>query len=65
MTLHKHGNVVRLGIMADALIGPQHFVIAQTFPKSVENLAAILGVPQASSRSPSPSPLSPTTSPGY
>ncbi|EFN84341.1 uncharacterized protein LOC105183357 isoform X2 [Harpegnathos saltator] len=65
MTLHKHGNAVRLGIMGDALIGPQHFIIARTFPKSVQNLATILGVPRTLSRSSSPSPLSPTTSPGY
>ncbi|XP_032677476.1 uncharacterized protein LOC116847026 [Odontomachus brunneus] len=65
ITLHKHGNAVRLGIMGDALIGPHHFVIARTFPKSVQNLATILGVSRVPSRSPSPSPLSPTTSPGY
>lgn len=65
MTLHRHGNTVRLGIMGDALIGPQHFIVARTFPKSVRNLAGVLGVPRAPSRSPSPNPLSPTTSPGY
>ncbi|XP_077256733.1 uncharacterized protein LOC143894404 isoform X1 [Temnothorax americanus] len=65
MTLHRHGNGVRLGIMGDALIGPQHFIVARTFPKSVCNLAGVLGVPRAPSRSPSPNPLNPTTSPGY
>lgn len=65
MTLHRRGNGIRLGIMGDALIGPQHFIIARTFPKSIRNLASILGVPGAPSRSPSPNPLSPTTSPGY
>jgi len=65
MTLHRHGNGVRLGIMGDALIGPQHFMVARTFPKSVRNLADVLGVPRAPSRSPSPNPLNPTTSPGY
>lgn len=65
ITLHKHGNKVRLGIMVDALISPQHFIIAKTFPKSVENFAIILGIPRASSRSPSPNSLNPTTPPGY
>ncbi|XP_011639419.1 uncharacterized protein LOC105428689 [Pogonomyrmex barbatus] len=65
MTLHRHGNGVRLGIMGDALIGPQHFIVARTFPKSIRNLAGILGVPTTLSRSPSPNPLNPTTSPGY
>lgn len=65
MTLHRHGNGVRLGIMGDALIGPQHFIIARAFPKSVRNLAGILGVPRVPIRSPSPNPLNPTTSPGY
>ncbi|XP_011873567.1 PREDICTED: uncharacterized protein LOC105565187 isoform X2 [Vollenhovia emeryi] len=65
MTLHRHGNGVRLGIMADALIGPQHFIVARTFPRSVRNLAGVLGVPRAPSRSPSPNLLNPTTSPGY
>ncbi|XP_012537822.1 uncharacterized protein LOC105837513 isoform X3 [Monomorium pharaonis] len=65
MTLHRHGNGVRLGIMGDALIGPQHFVVARTFPKSIRNLAGVLGVPGGSSRSPSPNPFNPTTSPGY
>ncbi|XP_018377887.1 PREDICTED: uncharacterized protein LOC108770698 isoform X1 [Trachymyrmex cornetzi] len=65
MTLHRHGDSVRLGIMGDALIGPQHFIIARAFPKSVRNLAGVLGVPRAPIRSPSPGPLNPTTSPGY
>lgn len=65
MTLHRHGNGVRLGIMGDALIGPQHFIIARTFPKSIRNLANILGVQNASSPNSSPNLLSPTTSPGY
>ncbi|XP_011173196.2 uncharacterized protein LOC105205521 isoform X2 [Solenopsis invicta] len=65
MTLHRHGNGVRLGIMGDALIGPQHFIVARTFPKSVRNLAGVLGVPRAPSRSPSPNALNPTTPPGY
>ncbi|KYN03990.1 hypothetical protein ALC62_04754 [Cyphomyrmex costatus] len=65
MTLHRHRNGVRLGIMGDALIGPQHFIIARAFPKSVRNLAGVLGVPRAPIRSPSPNPLNPTTSPGY
>ncbi|XP_029179007.1 uncharacterized protein LOC114946595 isoform X1 [Nylanderia fulva] len=65
MTLHKRGNGVRLGVMGDALLGPQHFVLARTFPQSVRNLANILGVPRASSRSPSPNALNPMTSPGY
>ncbi|XP_050462416.1 uncharacterized protein LOC126857236 isoform X2 [Cataglyphis hispanica] len=65
MTLHRLGNGVRLGIMADALIGPQHFIVARTFPQSIQNLASILGVPRTSSRSPSPNALNPITSPGY
>ncbi|KAL0112513.1 hypothetical protein PUN28_012082 [Cardiocondyla obscurior] len=65
MTLHRHGNGVRLGVMGDALIGPQHFIVTRTFPNSVKNLAVVLGVPRAPSRSPSPNPLNPTTSPGY
>lgn len=65
MTLHRLGNGVRLGIMADALIGPQHFIVARTFPQSIQNLASILGVPRTSSRSPSPNALNPMTSPGY
>ncbi|XP_018337577.1 PREDICTED: uncharacterized protein LOC108745744 [Trachymyrmex septentrionalis] len=65
MTLHRHDDSVRLGIMGDALIGPRHFIIARAFPKSVRNLAAVLGVPRALIRSPSPNPLNPITSPGY
>lgn len=65
ITLHRYGNGVRLGIMGDALISPQHFIVARMFPHSVRNLAAILGVPRLSSRSPSPNLLNPTTSPGY
>lgn len=65
MTLHRLGNGVRLGIMGDALIGPQHFIIARMFPQSIQNLANILGVSRASSRSPSPNAHNPMTSPGY
>jgi len=65
MTLHRHGDSVRLGIMGDALIGPRHFIIARAFPKSIRNLAGVLGVPRASIRSPSPNPLNPIMSPGY
>ncbi|XP_012059713.1 PREDICTED: uncharacterized protein LOC105622914 [Atta cephalotes] len=45
MTLHRHGDSIRLGIMGDALIGPRHFIIARAFPKSIRNLAGVLGVP--------------------
>ena len=65
MTLHRHGNGVRLGVMGDAMIGPQHTIITKTFPKSLQNLALAVGVPKIPSRSSSPSPASPTTSPGY
>ncbi|KAG7189714.1 hypothetical protein KM043_017382 [Ampulex compressa] len=65
MTLHRHRNGVRLGVMGDALIGPQHSIITRTFPRSLENLASIVGVPRTPTRSPSPNPASPTTSPGY
>ncbi|XP_072743082.1 uncharacterized protein [Anoplolepis gracilipes] len=65
ITLHRLGNGVRLGVMGDALISPQHFIVARMFPQSIQNLASILGVPRASSRSPSPNALNPMTSPGY
>lgn len=65
MTLHRHGNGVRLGVMCDAMFGPQHTIITKTFPKSVQNFAIKVGVPKVPRRSPSPSPASPTTSPGY
>ncbi|XP_047346043.1 uncharacterized protein LOC124947643 isoform X3 [Vespa velutina] len=70
ITLHRYGNGVRLGVMGDALIGPQHSIITRTFPKSLQNLSAIVGVPKTpvlehQSRSPSPHSASPTTSPGY
>lgn len=70
ITLHRYGNGVRLGVMGDALIGPQHSIITRTFPKSLQNLSAIVGVPKTpvlenQSRSPSPHSVSPTTSPGY
>ncbi|XP_076624349.1 uncharacterized protein LOC143343380 isoform X1 [Colletes latitarsis] len=65
ITLHRYGTGVRLGVMGDALIGPEHSVITRTFPKSVENLAKVVGVPRTPSRNSTPSPISPSTSPGY
>lgn len=65
ITLHRYGNGVRLGVMADALIGPEHTIITRTFPKSVSNLANVVGVPRTPSRTSTPSPDSPNTSPGY
>ncbi|XP_015110055.1 uncharacterized protein LOC107036539 [Diachasma alloeum] len=65
ITLHRHGTGFRLGVMGDALISPQHTTITRTFPHSVEKLARTLGVPAPSSRTSSPGPLSPTTSPGH
>lgn len=57
MTLHRHGQAVRLGVMGDAMIGPQHAAITRSFPASLEKLARTLGVPSDTpqqSRSPSP-----------
>ncbi|XP_001606787.1 uncharacterized protein LOC100123177 [Nasonia vitripennis] len=57
MTLHRHGRAVRLGVMGDAMIGPQHAAITRSFPASLEKLARTLGVPSDTpqqSRSPSP-----------
>ncbi|XP_015597807.1 uncharacterized protein LOC107268977 [Cephus cinctus] len=65
ITLHRYGKGVRLGVMADAMIGPQHSIITKTFPRSLQSLANIVGVPRTPSRSPSPDQSSPTTSPGY
>lgn len=65
ITLHRYKNGVRLGVMCDALIGPQHSIITRTFPTSLQNLSTIVGVPRTPSRSPSPYSVSPTTSPGY
>ncbi|XP_063977362.1 uncharacterized protein LOC135162638 [Diachasmimorpha longicaudata] len=65
ITLHRHGTGYRLGVMGDALISPQHTTITRTFTSSVEKLANILGVPAPSSRTSSPVPLTPTTSPGH
>ncbi|XP_053994090.1 uncharacterized protein LOC128884623 isoform X2 [Hylaeus volcanicus] len=65
ITLHRYGNGVRLGVMGDALIGPEHSIITRTFPKSVETLANVVGVPRTPSRNSTPSPASPSTSPGY
>ncbi|CAK9797114.1 hypothetical protein ANTQUA_LOCUS1033 [Anthophora quadrimaculata] len=65
ITLHRYGNCVRLGVMGDALIGPEHAIITRTFPKSVENLANVVGVPRISSRNSTPSPASPSISPGH
>ncbi|XP_058805780.1 uncharacterized protein LOC131672524 isoform X2 [Phymastichus coffea] len=45
MTLHRHAEVVRLGVMADAMLGPQHAAIARSFPRSLDKLAKTLGVP--------------------
>ena len=64
MTIHKHERGVRLGIMGDAFIGPHHTVITKGFPRSIQNLAATIGVPQVLSRSPSPGYTNPTISPG-
>ncbi|XP_014214193.1 uncharacterized protein LOC106643538 [Copidosoma floridanum] len=44
MTLHRHGKAVRLGVMGDAIIGPQHAAITSAFPRSIEKLARTLGV---------------------
>lgn len=65
ITLHRYGTGVRLGVMGDALIGPEHSVITRTFPKSVESLAYAVGVPRTPSRNLIPSPASPSTSPGH
>lgn len=65
ITLHRYKDGIRLGVMGDALIGPEHSIITRTFPKSVENLANVVGVPRASSRNSTPSPVNPNTSPGY
>nr|XP_012137808.1 PREDICTED: uncharacterized protein LOC100882692 isoform X3 [Megachile rotundata] len=65
ITLHRYGNGVRMGVMGDALIGPEHSIITRTFPKSVENLANVVGVPRTPSRNSTPSPASPSTSPGH
>lgn len=71
VTLHRHGKGIRLGIIGDAMIGPQHYNITRTFPRSVQELAVTVGVPRTPSRSRSPSPASPpgsasaATSPGY
>ncbi|XP_011301359.1 uncharacterized protein [Fopius arisanus] len=65
ITLHRYGTGFRLGVMGDALMSPQHATITRTFPTSVEKLARTLGVSAPSSRTSSPGPLSPTTSPGH
>ena len=65
ITLHRYGSGVRLGVMGDALIGPEHAVITRTFPKSMENLANVVGVPRIPSRNSTPSPVNPSTSPGH
>nr|XP_033321385.1 uncharacterized protein LOC117217699 isoform X1 [Megalopta genalis] len=44
ITLHRYGKAVRMGVMGDALIGPEHCVITRTFPKSVNKLASVVGV---------------------
>ncbi|XP_015433730.1 PREDICTED: uncharacterized protein LOC107189660 [Dufourea novaeangliae] len=56
ITLHRYGTSVRMGVMGDALIGPEHSIITRTFPKSVENLANVVGVPTTSNPSSTPSP---------
>lgn len=65
ITLHRYGSGVRMGVMGDALIGPEHAIITKTFPKSVENLANVVGVPTILSRNSTPSPINPNTSPGH
>ncbi|XP_043266539.1 uncharacterized protein [Venturia canescens] len=65
MTLHRHASGARLGVMADAILGPEHSIITKCFPRSLKSLARTLGVPETPSGSPSPGPASPTTSPGY
>ncbi|XP_031846283.2 uncharacterized protein LOC116432919 isoform X2 [Nomia melanderi] len=62
ITLHRYGTAIRMGVMGDALIGPEHSIITRTFPKSVENLADVVGVPRPPSRNSSPSPASPNIS---
>lgn len=69
VTLHKHGDSVRLGIIGDAMIGPHHFTMTKEFPRSVKALADRVGVRRTASRSRSPSPITPVSptslSPGY
>ncbi|XP_076659010.1 uncharacterized protein LOC143362594 isoform X2 [Halictus rubicundus] len=65
ITLHRYGKAVRMGVMGDALIGPEHSIITRTFPKSVENLAKVVGIPRTSSRNSTPGPASFNISPGY
>lgn len=65
ITLHRYGRGVRLGVMGDALIGPEHAIITRSFPKSVENLANVVGASRIFGRSSTPSPVNRNNSPGY
>ncbi|XP_012284448.1 uncharacterized protein LOC105701886 [Orussus abietinus] len=63
LTLHRHGKEIRLGIMVDVMLS-HHAVITRMFPKVLQHMAQIVGVPRSLSRSPSPDETSPAISPG-
>ncbi|XP_011499973.1 PREDICTED: uncharacterized protein LOC105363859 isoform X2 [Ceratosolen solmsi marchali] len=65
ITLHRHGKTVRLGVMGDAIIGPQHAAITRGFPASLEKLAQSLGLSTPSSRSSNTYVSSSVTSSSY
>ncbi|XP_021938483.1 uncharacterized protein LOC110839019 isoform X2 [Zootermopsis nevadensis] len=46
LTLMKYGDTVRLGVMVDSMIAPQHTVMASGFLQQVYQLAALAGVPR-------------------
>nr|CAD7433231.1 unnamed protein product [Timema monikensis] len=51
LTIMNYGDTVRLGVMSDALLSPQHSVIATGFLQQLSDLAKCAGIPRDRSNS--------------
>nr|CAD7450882.1 unnamed protein product [Timema bartmani] len=51
LTIMNYGDTVRLGVMSDALLSPQHSVIATGFLQQLSDLARCAGIPRDRSNS--------------
>ncbi|XP_046660830.1 uncharacterized protein LOC124354430 isoform X1 [Homalodisca vitripennis] len=54
LTLMTYGDLVRLGVMSDTQISPQHSVISYNFDKHIAQLATLAGVHRRPSRTSAP-----------
>nr|CAD7461595.1 unnamed protein product [Timema tahoe] len=61
LTIMNYGDTVRLGVMSDALLSPQHSVIATGFLQQLSDLARCAGIPRDRSNSLDVIPQLPST----